>query len=93
MYLINTAQLAYVSYQNWEGYSSASPKSRVPLYLENTVPGPNIRYRHSTVYIRSSFYPHQVLCLGRQVTTYVSSRVYQFDQVFLTSKKQHCIYF
>ncbi|KAL5268035.1 hypothetical protein ACHWQZ_G004922 [Mnemiopsis leidyi] len=65
MYLINTAQLAYVSYQNWEGYSSASPKSRVPLYLENTVPGPNIRYRHSTVYIRSSFYPHQVLCLGR----------------------------
>jgi hypothetical protein len=66
MYLINTGHMTYISTQNWEGYSTASTHSPLPVYLENRKSGESdIRYDQSEVYLRSSLYPSQVLCLGR----------------------------
>ena len=65
MYLLNTAHLAYISYEDWQGYSTASQTNYIPVYLQNIQPEPDIRYHHSTVYLRSTYYPNQVLCLGR----------------------------
>ena len=65
MYLINTDHLTSISTQNWEGYSTASTHNHIPMYLENTRPGPDINYQYSFVYIKSPHYPGEVMCLAR----------------------------